>query len=164
MPASPCASSAPLSTSSPIASVEYLDFEDALLAVEEARAEAQGTDVRVPPYRLDECDRGIIESALFAPRTSWEGKEKYPDLAAKAAALLYALAKIQACPEGNKRVALILVVEFLARNGATLEISSDELADMILATAETDPVDRDDVVAGLTQRLRPLTEPLTEDL
>jgi death on curing protein len=117
----------------------------------------------VPPYRLDECDRRAIESALDVPAFSWEGNEKYIDLAAKAAALLYALAKTQACPDGNKRVALILVVEFLALNGSTLDIDPDELADMILETAEADPASRDDVVEALTERLRPLTEPIRED-
>jgi death on curing protein len=119
--------------------------------------------VQVPPYRLDECERGGIESALAVPQFSWEGEDKYPDLAAKAAALLYALAKSQACPDGNKRVALILVVEFLALNGSTLDIDPDELADMILETAEVDPATRDEVVDALTERLRPLTEPIGED-
>jgi death-on-curing protein len=119
--------------------------------------------VQVPPYRLDECERRIIESALLAPRFGWEGEDKYSDLAAKAAALLYALSKSQACPDGNKRVALILVVEFLALNGSTIDVDPDTLADMILETAAADPATREDVVAALTERLRPLTEPLTED-
>lgn len=84
-------------------------------------------------------------------------------VAATQIALLYALAKSQACPDGNKRVALILVVEFLALNGSTLDVDPDELADMILGSAETDPATRDEVVDALTQRLRPLTGPLGED-
>lgn len=117
----------------------------------------------MPPYALGECDRGPIETALLVPQFSWRGEEKYPDLASKAAALLYALAKCQACPDGNKRVALILVIEFLALNGSTLDVEPDELADMILEAAEADPANRDAVVAALTERLRPLTEPLLED-
>jgi hypothetical protein len=42
-------------------------------------------------------------------------------------------------------------------------VEPDELAAMILETAEADPATRDEVVASLTERLRPLTEPLTED-
>jgi death-on-curing protein len=117
--------------------------------------------VPVPPYRLDDCERNTIESALYAPQTAFAGEEKYEDLPAKTAALLYALAKSQACPEGNKRVALILVVEFLAINGTTFEIDALDLADLILEVAAVDPATRDEVVEELTERLRPLIVPLT---
>lgn len=141
--------------------LEYLGFEEAWIAIEAARAEAFATGVRVPPHRLDECDRNLVESALSAPQTAMQGVEKYPDLQSKAAALLYALAKSQACPDGNKRVALILVMEFLAMNGATLEGDPDALADMILEVAASDAVSRDEVLEQLTQDMRPLIVPLT---
>lgn len=159
------ASSARRWTSSPTANraLEYLQFADAWLAIEAARAEAFASGVRVPPYRLDQCRRNIIESALFAPQTAFGGVEKYPDLPAKAAALLYALAKSQACPEGNKRVALILVMEFLALNGATLNVDPDELAEIILRVAAGDPAVREQIVLDLTEEMRPLIVPLTPE-
>jgi death on curing protein len=98
---------------------------------------------------------------LYAPQTSLGGIEKYPDLATKAAALLYALAKSQACADGNKRLALILLLEFLALNGATLNIGSDDLTDMILDTAAADAARRDDVVAQLGDTLAQMIVPLT---
>jgi death-on-curing protein len=118
----------------------------------------------VPPYRLDQCNRNIIESALFAPQTAFGGIDKYPDLLSKAAALLYALAKSQACPEGNKRIALILVVEFLSLNGMTLEVDPDELADIILDVAAADPATRDEVVATLTTKMNELVVPLSPEV
>jgi death-on-curing family protein len=130
------------------------------VAIEAAREEAAATDVRVPPVTLDQCRRQTIESALYAPQTSLHGVEKYPDLPSKAAALLYALAKSQACPDGNKRVALILVMEFLAINGATLDVDPDALAQTILDVAESDPTQRDAVVTNLTNTLGPLIVPL----
>lgn len=117
--------------------------------------------MRVPPLTLDQCQRHIIESALYAPQTAHSGVEKYPDLPAKAAALLYALAKSQACADGNKRVALILVLEFLAINESTLDVDPDTLADIILAVAESDSAQREAVVIDLTEALRPLIVPLT---
>jgi death-on-curing protein len=86
--------------------------------------------------------------------------EKYADLEAKAAALLYPLAKCQACPDGNKRVALILVLEFLALNGSTLEVDPDALADMILEVAASDARRRDEIVEELTEKMRPMIVPL----
>lgn len=133
------------------------------MAIEEARVEAFTTGVRIPPYRLDECNQNALESALLAPQTSHGDEEKYPDLASKAAALLYALAKSQACPDGNKRVALILVIEFLARNGSTVDLDQDEIADLVLETAQTEASSHDAVVAELTDRLRPTIVPLTTE-
>lgn len=100
----------------------------------------------MPPVHLEQCDEGSISSALAAPQTSFGGEEKYPTLPAKTAALLYALAKSQACPDGNKRIALILVLEFLALNGHTVETDPDDLAEIILTAAESNPGDRDAVV------------------
>jgi death-on-curing family protein len=81
-------------------------------------------------------------------------------LPSKAAALLYRLSKSQACPEGNKRVALILVNEFLALNGAALALEDDELADMILEAADSEARDWENVVDALTEQLQEMIVPL----
>jgi death on curing protein len=92
----------------------------------------------------------VIESALAAPRWEFAGLDPYPTLSAKAAVLAYALARSQACPDGNKRVALILLLEFLFMNGATLSHDDEVPADMILAAAESERVERERVVSDLT--------------
>lgn len=120
-------------------------------------------DVRVPPYRLDQCDEDTIASALLAPQTSYGGVDKYASLAAKAGALLYALAKSQACPDGNKRVALILLLEFLALNGMTLDVGEDELAELILETAAAAAADREAIVEQLGEKMEALMVPLTPE-
>jgi death-on-curing protein len=101
--------------------------------------------------------------ALASPRASWEGREVYPNLAAKAAVLLYSLAKSQACPEGNKRVALILLNEFLAINGADLNAEQIELRDMILRVAESDRQARDQVIEELEEWLSTVIVPVAEE-
>ncbi len=110
----------------------------------------------MPVVTLDECDRGIIESALMAPAAQYAGFEKYPDLPSKAAALTYSLAKSQACIDGNKRIAFILLNEFLAINGAALETTDDDAAAIVLRVAESNPADRDMIVMELTTRLERL--------
>jgi prophage maintenance system killer protein len=52
-------------------------------------------------------------------------------------------------------------LEFLALNGATLDITNDDLADMIVETAATQAATRDDVIEHLTARLAQLIVPLT---
>ncbi len=95
---------------------------------------------------------GLADSALHAPATVFGGVEFYPDLIDKAAVLCVRLARNHPLPDGNKRVAYLALVEFLARNGidwtplsteetvttiegvAAGEISERELADWLRAT------------------------------
>jgi len=107
--------------------------------------------------------RRLIESALTAPRAGWGFWSKYSDLPAKTAALLYALAKLQACPDGNKRIALLLVERFVVINASRLRVQPGELADMILETAETDASDREETIKMLTGWTRSRLELVAED-
>jgi death on curing protein len=102
----------------------------------------------------------VIESALSAPRTSWRGKQKYATLEAKAAALVYALAKSQACVDGNKRIALILLRVFLYVNGFDHRAAPGEKAKMILYAAASDASQREAVLVELTAWIRKTIEPL----
>jgi death-on-curing protein len=57
------------------------------------------------------------DSALNAPAASFGGVEFYPDFATKVAILGYRLARNHALPDGNKRTALLAMIEFAERNG-----------------------------------------------
>jgi prophage maintenance system killer protein len=98
----------------------------------------------------------VIETVLATPLASFGGESPYPDLASKAAVLTYSLAKSQACPDGNKRLAEILIFEFLAMNGAEFEPGRGELADAILRVAASDRSERDDRIAELDTWFREL--------
>lgn len=75
---------------------------------------------------------------------------------------MYGLAKSQACPDGNKRVALLLTTAFVRLNGARLDVHPGELADMILDVAQSDASQSDAVIDRLkrwiAERLVRLTE------
>jgi prophage maintenance system killer protein len=113
----------------PRTSLQYLDFDSAVAIIEGARAEAQeiGRPHRAPPVPLTYCQRTILESAILSPRAEFSGQEIYESLASKAAVLLYSLSKSQACPDGNKRIALILTYAFLDLNGATLTATAEDV-------------------------------------
>ena len=87
---------------------------------------------------------------MATPYAGFGNQEVYPDLPSKAAILTYSLAKSQACLEGNKRVATILLYAFLDLNEARLRTTMDELADNILAAAESPARDRTAIVGNLT--------------
>ena len=103
---------------------------------------------------LEECrERHTIDAALASPRASFGGIERYASFAEKAAVLTYTLAKSQACPDGNKRIALILLRAFLHINGSTLNAPDKEIADMIIAAATSDRTRRDAMIALLADWL-----------
>jgi death on curing protein len=116
--------------------IERLSIEDLLLIAE--------TVLDVPAERLARATRlGVAASALAAPFAAVgdHGPERYPALADKAAILCSRLVRNHPLPDGNKRVALIAMLELVARNhGIWLPPPGgpDELADAIerLATRE----------------------------
>jgi prophage maintenance system killer protein len=116
-----------------------------------------------PPIPLHDCDRSRIESALGVPRVGWpEYGDKYKTLEDKAAALAVHLARSQACLDGNKRVALILLTAFLWMNGRRLEdgvAQSEEPADVLMAAATSTEAE-DDVIASVAEWLGRSTRPL----
>ena len=124
---------------------EYLDLADYLLIAEEVLGVPAETIASRPGI-------GLAESASSAPAMGFGDVEFYPDVIDKAAVLCVRLARNHPLPDGNKRVAYLALVEFLARNEiewappsveetvamiegmAAGRISEPELADWIRAT------------------------------
>jgi death-on-curing protein len=84
-------------------------------------------------------DLGLLESALARPRASFEGVDLYPDLFAKAAALMDSLVHNHAFVDGNKRTAIAAASIFLRQNGWQLRASNAELESFTLHVARTKP-------------------------
>jgi death on curing protein len=68
-------------------------------------------------------DIGLLEAALARPRATAFGKDAYPDLDTKAAALLHSIARNHALIDGNKRLALAAVIAFYGLNGRRLTLT-----------------------------------------
>jgi death on curing protein len=91
--------------------MERLSIEDLLLIAEAV--------LEVPAERLARATRlGAAASALAAPFAAVgdHGPERYPALADKAAILCSRLVRNHPLPDGNKRVALLAMLELVARN------------------------------------------------
>ena len=80
-------------------------------------------------------DENLLESALESPFQSFDGKELYPSIQAKAARLCYGLVKNHAMVDGNKRIGAHAMLVFMEINGYDLEYSQKELIDLILGVA-----------------------------
>lgn len=84
------------------------DFVDLASVVLDASEEAIRRFPRLP----------LAESAIAAPFASFGGTDAYPGLIEQAAVLVTHLAQNHPLPDGNKRVSFLLMVRFLAANGA----------------------------------------------
>ncbi|OBI31890.1 type II toxin-antitoxin system death-on-curing family toxin [Mycolicibacter sinensis] len=91
---------------------EFLDRDDVLVA----GAFALGHACEVGDY-------GLLDAAVARPQATVFGVNAYPDLYAKAAALLQSLARNHALVDGNKRTAWASAWTFLYLNG--IELSPD---------------------------------------
>ncbi len=114
------------------------------------------------PINLDDCDRAGLEASLAAPRAGFSGVEKYPDLAAKAAALLYSFVKGHHCLTGNKRLAYVVSVVFLIKNDAWLWEQPDVITAKVEEVAASSAKDPDAVRFLLADWIRSRVLPAAE--
>jgi death-on-curing protein len=106
---------------------------------------------REPPVR----DIGLLEAAVARPQATVFGADAYPDLDAKAAALLHSLARNHALLDGNKRLSLAALVAFYGVNGRRLTLINDDAYDLVIAVATGEL----DAVEDIVTRLSGATEP-----
>jgi death on curing protein len=104
--------------------IEYLDLDDLL----EIARRAVGDDVAVR-------DHGLLESTLARPRATVFGRDAYPDLHLKAAALLHFLTRNHALVDGNKRLGWTACLTFLAINGQRISAPEDQRFDFVIQVA-----------------------------
>lgn len=80
-------------------------------------------------------DRGALEAAIARPAATFDGEDLYPDLAAKAAALMHSLVMNHPFIDGNKRVGVSVAELFVLVNGAEIATTDAELEATTLAVA-----------------------------
>lgn len=95
-------------------------------------------------------DYGLLEAALARPQATAFGKDAYPDLDAKAAALLHSIARNHALIDGNKRLALAAVIGFCGLNGRRPTLTNDEAYDLVISVA-AGQLDAVDAIAAVLQ-------------
>ena len=99
-------------------------------------------------------DYGLLEAARARPQATAFGKDAYPDLDTKAAALLHSVARNRALIEGNKRLALAAVISFYGLNGRRLTLTNDEAYDLVMSVAEGRLDTVDAIAAVLATEIR----------
>ena len=77
----------------------------------------------------------LLDSALHSPQACFGDEEFYPDLIDKAAVLAVRIAQNHPLPDGNKRLAWQVLTMFLALNGWTLQVPTDDAVTTLLGVA-----------------------------
>lgn len=80
-------------------------------------------------------DLGALQAAVARPQATFDGHDLYPDIFAKAAALMESVVKNHPFVDGNKRTAITAAGLLLRRNGYRIAASQEELYDFTMAMA-----------------------------
>ncbi len=106
---------------------------------------------------ITETGFGKLEAAVAAPDLSMFGDDLYPTIVEKASILFYLIARSHAFTDGNKRVALLALIELLARHGMVLAATDQELYEFVMSTASDR--EREDVFSWIAAHVEPLEAP-----
>lgn len=80
-------------------------------------------------------DRNLVESALNKAYVSYDGKDLYPTVEEKIAAITYSLIQNHGFVDGNKRIGIAIMLLLLKLNNIGIEYTQQELIDLGLGTA-----------------------------
>ncbi len=95
-------------------------------------------------------DLGLLAAAVARPQATFEGRDLYPDLFSKAAALMDSIIRNHPFVDGNKRTGIAAAGMFLALNGRRLVAGNDEVERFALAVASSG-IGLDDMAAWFEQ-------------
>jgi len=77
-------------------------------------------------------DLNLLESAINRPKATFGGKDLYPKVWDKAAALFHSMILNHPFLDGNKRTSLAVLYEFLKQNGFQLSAAEGQLIELPL--------------------------------
>ena len=97
---------------------------------------------------------GILESCILTPFMKFGGKSLYPSLTAKAATLFYLLIKNHPFQNGNKRIAIAVLLVFLYSNRKWLKSDVQELYNFTIWVAQSPAQLKDETVLGVEKFIK----------
>lgn len=129
----------------------YLELDDLLAIASEILELEVDALLRV-------TDLGLADSAVSRPQASFAGEEFYTSIEAKAATLLFGVAKNHAFIDGNKRVAVLAALQFLNLNGFDLDLTPPEDAYETIAGVAAGAVSVEALTTWIADRLEKMPD------
>ncbi len=103
-------------------------------------------------------DLGLLESAVNGPKTTFAGKDLYPGILEKGAALIHSMVLNHPFLDGNKRTSLAVLYELLKQNGYMLKASEKELINLPLKIERKD-LSLEEIASWLKERTKKARKP-----
>jgi len=95
-------------------------------------------------------DLNVLQSAVERPKATFDGKELYPDIFSKAAALLESLVNNHPFLDGNKRTGITAIGVFLQMNVCFLIADNPQVSQFVLKVAQSE-LDRKEIADWLEE-------------
>ncbi len=138
--------------------VEYLTVADFELIVDDLIAIREVFTEDIPSFQTRYA--GKLEGILEQVQSNYFGRELYPSLPEKTAYLFYALIKNHPFLNGNKRIAVVALYDFLKRNATEVYIDEatlfSDLSEMAIRTSKSDAKDYPKVLKRLYRQISKL--------
>ena len=107
----------------------FLDIEDVLaIHADQIRRYGGSGGIR---------DKGLLESAVSMPKTSFGGQFAHQDIYEMAAAYLFHIIMNHPFVDGNKRTGTVCGIAFLKLNGIWVKPDNEAFAEFVLAVAQS---------------------------
>lgn len=134
----------------------YLEIDDFKIIVEQLISARQEYSEDLPPFNTRYTEK--LEAIISQVQSNYFGEELYKGLPTKAAMLFYFLNKDHPFINGNKRISIVALYEFLERNTSELYINeealSNDLYEMAIVTAASSPDKIDDTLNYLKEKIQ----------
>ncbi|MFN0215863.1 MAG: type II toxin-antitoxin system death-on-curing family toxin [Saprospiraceae bacterium] len=136
--------------------INYLGIEDFEQIVYFLRSIHQEFTEDIPPFETRSI--GVLEGIIEQVQSEFFGKELYKGIVTKSAWLFYCLIKNHPFFNGNKRVAVVALFDFLKRNVTELYLDenaiTNDLFTMAVKTAESQPEKIEEIKRYIKRKIR----------
>ena len=95
----------------------------------------------------------ILESCVATPFFQFNRKDLYRGIVGKGGILFYLLIKNHPFQNGNKRIAVMSLLYFLAKNGKWLKMSSLDLYNFARGIARSKPTSREKIILQIQENI-----------
>lgn len=132
--------------------IKYISLDDIKLTVFSFVTENLKFDQPLPSFQT--ADKNKLSSITASLQQTVGGEDAYEGLVKKSTILLYRMIKDHPFLNGNKRMAIVTTLLFLAKNEKWLDVPWETLYQISTHVAESDPADRNDVLVFLEDLFR----------
>lgn len=108
--------------------------------------------IRVSGGKPGVLNKGLLLSAVEAPKATFDGNPLYASLAEMAAVYAWSIARNHAFIDGNKRTALLVAWTFLAMNGQRIALDASWV-DLMERAASAPAFDRAELVRAFAANM-----------